>query len=373
MRSYDWLKVRVNLPDDPVVAWLSRRLGRSPDEVLGKLLRFWAWADQNTPDGSLPGAAFEDVDRLVRLKGFALALSGVPKGAWLERTDDGLAIPRFEEHNGASAKRRAMERDRKREDRDASAKRPHENGTESGHDADSRGRGRVREKEQPTPTLPEVGKGALCAYCGSTQEQTGCVHQVDHVIPVAAGGTDDPANLVVACQPCNQAKGGRIFSGFAEAQRWLHQAFWSKNRQRWIDHRAYAFGGKPPDDPGSSGEPGGAAKRQGFEPKHPSTRALCESIDVGRQHWRDDVKPLALSTASLRAMDGLLLHDGRAPEAVVELLEWLFGGEEFDYRPAHPERFDWRSAIKTGAALRRNWDALANQRRAELEASHDRP
>ena len=147
MKSYDWLKIRVNLPDDPVVAWLSRRLGRSPDEVLGKLLRFWAWADQNTHDGSLPGAALEDVDRLVRLKGFALALCEVPKGAWLERTDDGLAIPRFEQHNGASAKRRAMERDRMRATRDPSAIRADALRTESEHDAHSRGRGRARDTD----------------------------------------------------------------------------------------------------------------------------------------------------------------------------------------------------------------------------------
>ena len=33
------------------------------------------------------------------------------------------------------------------------------------------------------------------------------VTEVDHVIPVAKGGTDDPSNLVPACGPCNRAKG----------------------------------------------------------------------------------------------------------------------------------------------------------------------
>ena len=31
----------------------------------------------------------------------------------------------------------------------------------------------------------------------------------DHVIPKSEGGTDDPANLVAACRPCNSAKGPR--------------------------------------------------------------------------------------------------------------------------------------------------------------------
>jgi 5-methylcytosine-specific restriction endonuclease McrA len=41
-----------------------------------------------------------------------------------------------------------------------------------------------------------------CAYCG--KEAT----QVDHVVPVSAGGSQDMDNLVAACAPCNNAKGG---------------------------------------------------------------------------------------------------------------------------------------------------------------------
>jgi 5-methylcytosine-specific restriction endonuclease McrA len=40
----------------------------------------------------------------------------------------------------------------------------------------------------------------ICAYCGN--EAT----QVDHIIPRASGGTDEPSNLVAACQPCNNRK-----------------------------------------------------------------------------------------------------------------------------------------------------------------------
>lgn len=37
----------------------------------------------------------------------------------------------------------------------------------------------------------------------------GCVYtatQVDHVVPVSKGGTNDPGNLRAACAPCNQAR-----------------------------------------------------------------------------------------------------------------------------------------------------------------------
>ncbi len=42
-----------------------------------------------------------------------------------------------------------------------------------------------------------------CRYCRSTEGAL----TIDHVIPVALGGTDDPDNLVAACHDCNAGKG----------------------------------------------------------------------------------------------------------------------------------------------------------------------
>jgi 5-methylcytosine-specific restriction endonuclease McrA len=47
--------------------------------------------------------------------------------------------------------------------------------------------------------------GARCTHCGSTTEL-----QFDHVIPVALGGSDDPANLQILCGPCNRRKSASI-------------------------------------------------------------------------------------------------------------------------------------------------------------------
>lgn len=44
-----------------------------------------------------------------------------------------------------------------------------------------------------------------CTYCGATSPGVQLV--VDHVNPVALGGTDDPSNLTTACEPCNTGKG----------------------------------------------------------------------------------------------------------------------------------------------------------------------
>lgn len=46
--------------------------------------------------------------------------------------------------------------------------------------------------------------GHTCRYCGGTAPDV--VLTVDHVIPVALGGSNDPSNLVTACRDCNSGK-----------------------------------------------------------------------------------------------------------------------------------------------------------------------
>lgn len=45
-----------------------------------------------------------------------------------------------------------------------------------------------------------------CVYCGSPSEE------VDHVIPVSRGGTNDFSNLVASCQRCNRVKSDRTLA-----------------------------------------------------------------------------------------------------------------------------------------------------------------
>ena len=45
-----------------------------------------------------------------------------------------------------------------------------------------------------------------CRYCRSTEGEL----TIDHVTPVALGGTDDPDNLVAACRDCNAGKGSAL-------------------------------------------------------------------------------------------------------------------------------------------------------------------
>jgi len=53
--------------------------------------------------------------------------------------------------------------------------------------------------------------GRACVYCGTT----GVPLNIDHVHPRSRGGSDRVSNLVLACIPCNQAKGSRPVEEFA--------------------------------------------------------------------------------------------------------------------------------------------------------------
>lgn len=49
-----------------------------------------------------------------------------------------------------------------------------------------------------------------CQYCGRTVPEV--VLEVDHIVPVAEGGTNDIHNLITSCRDCNRGKGKRKMS-----------------------------------------------------------------------------------------------------------------------------------------------------------------
>jgi hypothetical protein len=56
----------------------------------------------------------------------------------------------------------------------------------------------------PASAYLEVLASGPCVYCGATATHA------DHVRPLARGGHEAVYNLVPACQPCNQSKGGKL-------------------------------------------------------------------------------------------------------------------------------------------------------------------
>ncbi len=112
----DWIKMRTNLDTDPRVLKMAHILSVADvDCVVGKLWKLWANADDHTTHGLIPLATPEIIVRIVALPGFGAALAQV---GWLEFTEAGAQVVRFDEHNGASAKNRALTAQRMRASRD---------------------------------------------------------------------------------------------------------------------------------------------------------------------------------------------------------------------------------------------------------------
>jgi hypothetical protein len=101
----DWMKMRVNLWDDPRVSSLVDATDTSEAAVIGGLYWLWATADQHSADGHLPGLTLRQLDRKTGLAGFGAALVAI---GWVAEEDGGLLICRFNEHNGTGAKKRML-------------------------------------------------------------------------------------------------------------------------------------------------------------------------------------------------------------------------------------------------------------------------
>ncbi len=76
-----------------------------------------------------------------------------------------------------------------------------------------------------------------CAYCLTTEENSGLQMHVDHIIPAAAGGASTADNLCLTCFSCNvhkaaQQSGVDIVTG--EMVPLFHPL-----RQKWFEHFAW--------------------------------------------------------------------------------------------------------------------------------------
>lgn len=117
-----WLKMRMDLQSHPKVVRIlsAMRLKDGATQtdkfrVIGGLHAVWSVFDTHSEDGRLYGYTPETLDHVIGWEGFAEAMMLVD---WL--TFDGsetIEMPRFSEHNGQSAKRRAEDQKRKRDAR----------------------------------------------------------------------------------------------------------------------------------------------------------------------------------------------------------------------------------------------------------------
>jgi hypothetical protein len=158
----DWIKMRMDLPEDPAVYRLARITGLDRLSVIGRLYAFWAWADKHAVDGRVDGASTLDVDDITRHNGFADAMAQVK---WLDVGSDYLAIPKHDRHNGESAKERSLKNARQAKwrgdkgvavDEPPSTQASTQSSTQASTTASTREEKRREEKKTPT----NVGESA---------------------------------------------------------------------------------------------------------------------------------------------------------------------------------------------------------------------
>lgn len=111
----DWIKMRVDLQTHPKVFRMVSALRADRLRVIGGLHVAWSIFDTHSADGVLHGYTTDAMDAVIGWPGFTQAMIDVE---WAELDEGGsLVMPRFDEHNGASAKRRANDSERKRSSR----------------------------------------------------------------------------------------------------------------------------------------------------------------------------------------------------------------------------------------------------------------
>jgi hypothetical protein len=110
----DWIKVRVNLADDPAVFAMASQLNLSNEAVVGHLIRVWSWATNQLEDGHAASVTECVLDRVSGAQGMTKAMLSV---TWLSRVGTGFKFPRWERHLSQGAKARALATERQRKGR----------------------------------------------------------------------------------------------------------------------------------------------------------------------------------------------------------------------------------------------------------------
>jgi HNH endonuclease len=73
-----------------------------------------------------------------------------------------------------------------------------------------------------------------CEYCRAPESIFNAVLEVEHIIPVVLGGSDNEDNLALACRSCNGFKGSR--SGYIDIESVQVERFYHPRQDRWEEH-----------------------------------------------------------------------------------------------------------------------------------------
>ena len=118
--------MEVDLDRSPEVLQIAETLDVDEVYVVGMLWATWSMADGHaSEEGRIEGGTKRMIDRRARHSGFADAME---KAGWLVVEENAIVFPKYQEHNGTTAKTRAQtqkrgERKRKRDAKETDVKR----------------------------------------------------------------------------------------------------------------------------------------------------------------------------------------------------------------------------------------------------------
>jgi hypothetical protein len=183
----DWIKMRSNLRSHPKVVRIASALHVDRLQIVGGLHAVWCLFDEHSEDGELHGYTPSAIDREIGFPGFSDLMIAVD---WLEWDgNDRLTLPEFSTHNGASAKRRAQENDRKRQERADSKKHPQDGSKPSAGDADKK-RTREEKRREDIEHPSGVAQKRASRKCPDEFQVT------KELVLWALGGSDDAGNSI---------------------------------------------------------------------------------------------------------------------------------------------------------------------------------
>lgn len=87
--------------------------------------------------------------------------------------------------------------------------------------------------EQTQATVRQRAKG-LCEYCHASEQWQYVQFTIDHIVPLAEGGSSDLNNLALACFHCNRRKGRAQDAIDPQSEQKVN--LFHPRQDRWLDH-----------------------------------------------------------------------------------------------------------------------------------------
>ena len=158
----DWIKMETELHEKPEVIEMAGILGLDRFSVVGRLHRVWSWFNKHTESGHARSVTFVTVDEFTSCDGFSAAMEKV---GWAEIKNKEFTIPKFDRHNGNSAKSRALAAERKKQSRAKSDACHGASVTETGQQRDQRREEKRRDVHTHSPAPGFPSKEDVLEFC----------------------------------------------------------------------------------------------------------------------------------------------------------------------------------------------------------------